>query len=167
MAETALTPSALSDKATRVLDFLRQRNARLVTAESCTGGLIAATLTAIAGASNAVEGGLVTYSNAVKMSVLDVAARTLEDHGAVSEAVATEMAMGALDCAENATISVAVTGIAGPDGGTQDKPVGTVCLCIMEGTKNPILETAYFSGDREAIRLATVSRAFDLILTRL
>lgn len=167
MAEAASTVPALSDKAVLVLQTLRDRRARLVTAESCTGGLIAASLTAIAGSSDAVEGGLVTYSNAMKITVLGVAARTLDTHGAVSEAVAVEMAMGALDCAEDATIAVAVTGIAGPGGGTDAKPVGTVCLCVMHGTKNPMRETAYFSGNREAVRLATVNRAFDMILNTL
>lgn len=167
MADAVQTPAGLSEKAVRVLDFLRARNARLVTAESCTGGLIAASLTAIAGSSDVIEGGFVTYSNAMKMSVLDVAHLTLARHGAVSEAVATEMAMGALGMAQDATIAVAVTGIAGPGGGTADKPVGTVCLCVVEGVKNPVLETAYFAGDRDAVRQATVSRIFDLILTRL
>jgi len=167
VAESALVPASLTEKAQAVLDFLRQRGAHLVTAESCTGGLIAAMLTSLAGSSDVIEGGIVSYSNAMKMDALDVAELTLERHGAVSEAVATEMAMGALDRAENATIAVAVTGIAGPAGGTADKPVGTVCLCVMEGTKNPVLETAHFSGDRNDVRAATVERAFDLILTRL
>lgn len=167
MADVPAVPRSLSDLAGEVLQALRSRGDRLVTAESCTGGLIAATLTALAGSSDAVEGGLVTYSNAMKMSVLDVAETTLASHGAVSEAVAVEMAMGALDCAQDATIAVAVTGIAGPGGGTEAKPVGTVCLCVMQGAKTPQRETAHFAGDREAVRLATVSRAFEMILKAL
>ncbi|WP_369345775.1 CinA family protein [Asaia prunellae] len=129
--------------------------------------LIAAFLTAQAGSSDVVEGGLVTYSNSLKTSVLEVSSRTLASQGAVSEAVAVEMAMGALDCAEEATIAIAVTGIAGPGGGTEAKPVGTVCLCVMHGAKTPIHETVYFTGDRETVRLATVDRAFDLVLATL
>ncbi|GAB6854005.1 CinA family protein [Asaia astilbis] len=167
MAETLLTLETLSDKAAQVLSRLQSHRQRLVTAESCTGGLIAALLTAHAGSSEMIEGGLVTYSNVLKQAVLDVATKTLAEHGAVSEPVAVEMAMGALACAEDATISVAVTGIAGPGGGSETKPVGTVCLCLMHGTKNPVHETAFFPGDREAVRLATVNRAFDLILNAL
>ncbi|WP_336947184.1 nicotinamide-nucleotide amidohydrolase family protein [Asaia sp. HN010] len=167
MAESVATLPELNGKAALVLQALRDHGARLVTAESCTGGLIAATLTALAGSSDAVEGGLVTYSNAMKRTVLEVSERTLASHGAVSESVAVEMAMGALNCAEDASISVAVTGIAGPGGGTEAKPVGTVCLCVMHGTKTPMRETAHFSGDRDAVRLATVNRAFDLILDTL
>ncbi|GBQ88762.1 CinA family protein [Asaia krungthepensis] len=167
MADNTLMTPDLIDKASQVLSWLRGRGEKLVTAESCTGGLIAATLTALAGSSDVIEGGVVTYSNAMKIATLGVSASTLERHGAVSEATATEMAMGALGCAEEATIAVAVTGIAGPGGGTADKPVGTVCLCLMHGTHNPVLETAHFAGDREAVRHATVERIFDLILTKI
>ncbi|WP_336763613.1 CinA family protein [Asaia sp. VD9] len=167
MADNAPNAADLTHKAVEVLALLRRRGEKLVTAESCTGGLISATLTALAGSSDVIEGGLVTYSNAMKITALGVSASTLERHGAVSEATATEMAVGALGCAEDANVSVAVTGIAGPSGGTADKPVGTVCLCLMRGISNPVLETAHFPGDRDAVRRATVARIFDLILTKL
>lgn len=156
--------ATLLDKASQVLDRLRLSQDRVIMAESCTGGLIAALLTSCPGSSDCVEGGFVTYSNTLKTAALNVRVKTLENYGAVSEAVAVEMAFGALEASEDATISVSVTGIAGPDGGTADKPVGTVCLCIMRSNQTPYLETIHFPGDREAVRLATVRRVFNLML---
>ncbi len=111
----------------RVLELLRERGASLTTAESCTGGLIASMLTRIPGSSQGFHAGFVTYSNAIKQSVLGVNAQTLADNGAVSEDVVREMALGALQRSE-ADYAIAVSGIAGPDGGTEEKPVGTVWL---------------------------------------
>jgi nicotinamide-nucleotide amidase len=113
--------------AQRVLQLLRERGASLTTAESCTGGLIASMLTRVPGSSDAFHAGFVTYSNAIKQSVLGVKEETLTSHGAVSEEVAREMAHGALQRAD-ADYAIAVSGIAGPDGGTPEKPVGTVWL---------------------------------------
>ena len=113
--------------ADRVLELLRERGATLTTAESCTGGLIASMLTRIPGSSQGFQAGFVTYSNAIKQSVLGVNAQTLADNGAVSEDVVREMAFGALQ-RSGADYAIAVSGIAGPDGGTEDKPVGTVWL---------------------------------------
>ena len=113
--------------AEKVLQLLRERGATLTTAESCTGGLIASMLTRIPGSSEGFHAGFVTYSNAIKHSVLGVSEKTLADHGAVSEEVVREMAQGALE-ASGAQYTIAVSGIAGPDGGTPEKPVGTVWL---------------------------------------
>ncbi|GBQ13932.1 CinA family protein [Swaminathania salitolerans] len=153
-----------SDKARRVLDRLRASGDRLVTAESCTGGLIAATLTDIAGSSDCIEGGFVTYSNALKNTALAVSHLSLETNGAISEVVAVEMAFGALQATADATIAVSVTGIAGPEGGTPDKPVGTVCIGLVRGTHTPYHEINRFEGDRAAIRKASCDRVFDLLL---
>ncbi len=113
--------------AQKVLQLLRERGATLTTAESCTGGLIASMLTRVSGSSVGFHAGFVTYSNAIKQSVLGVSAQTLARHGAVSEEVVREMALGALK-RSGADYAIAVSGIAGPDGGTPDKPVGTVWL---------------------------------------
>ena len=111
----------------RVLQLLRERGATLTTAESCTGGLIASMLTTIPGASDGFHAGFVTYENAIKHAVLGVSEADLELEGAVSETVVRQMALGALD-KSGADYAIAVSGIAGPDGGTKDKPVGTVWL---------------------------------------
>ena len=112
-------------KASALLDLACDRSLRIATAESCTGGLVAAELTAVPGSSHAFERGFVTYSNAAKMQVLGVSPTTLERHGAVSEAVALEMVHGAL-MASAADVAVSITGIAGPGGGSEEKPVGLV-----------------------------------------
>jgi nicotinamide-nucleotide amidase len=111
--------------ATRLLDTCRDRGLIVATAESCTGGLVAAALTEIAGSSDVVDRGFVTYSNAAKITMLGVLPETLETYGAVSRESAVEMAQGALDLSE-ADLAVAITGIAGPTGGSADKPVGLV-----------------------------------------
>ena len=121
--------------AQRVLQLLRERNATLTTAESCTGGLIASQLTRVPGSSEGFHAGFVTYSNAIKQSVLGVCEDTLAQHGAVSEEVVREMALGALDRA-SADYAIAVSGIAGPDGGSPEKPVGTVW--VAWGDRNHI-----------------------------
>jgi nicotinamide-nucleotide amidase len=141
---------------------LRARGLLLATAESCTGGLIAAALTEIAGSSDVVDRGFVTYSNAAKAEMLGVPAEMIASHGAVSEPVARAMAEGALQRSD-AAVTIAVTGIAGPGGGSPDKPVGTVwfgCACRGDPT---VTECRVFPGDRSAIRTATVRRAFELI----
>ncbi|MFO1036575.1 MAG: CinA family protein [Geminicoccaceae bacterium] len=143
-----------------LLAACRQRGLMLVTAESCTGGLIAGCLTEIAGSSAVVDRGLVTYSNKAKEELLGVRADSLRSHGAVSERVAREMAEGALQ-RSSAGLSLAVTGIAGPDGGTPEKPVGLVHLAAAS-TGRTLHQRAQFHGDRQAIRLATVRAALDL-----
>ncbi len=144
---------------------LASRGAMLATAESCTGGWIAKVLTDRAGSSAWFDRGFVTYSNAAKQEMLGVAAETLGRHGAVSRETVLEMAGGAL-ARSAATFSVAVSGIAGPGGGTPDKPVGTVWLAW--GTPGGAdAERVCFAGDREAVRRQTVVHALRGLLTRL
>src|SRR5579885_1839388 len=127
---------------------------RIVTAESCTAGWIAKALTDVPGSSGWVDSGYVTYSNAAKMRDVGVAARTLDEHGAVSEATVREMANGALRAA-GVEMAIAVSGIAGPDGGTAEKPVGTVWFAVAAPeAQGPatLCERRLFSGDREQVR---------------
>ena len=134
-----------------------QQNRMLATAESCTGGLIAATCTDLPGSSTWLERGFVTYSNAAKTELLGVPADLIARHGAVSEPVARAMAEGAL-ARSHAQVSVAVTGVAGPSGGSADKPVGTVWLAWhVDGHTHS--ERCQFAGDRAAVRQATVAHA--------
>ena len=157
-----MIPDGLLAEAESLLDECRARGKRIVTAESCTGGLIAATLTAIAGSSDVVERGYVTYSNAAKHECLGVPMGLIDAHGAVSEDVARAMAEGAL-AHSHADIAIAVTGVAGPGGGSVDKPVGLVCFGIARGGAPARSEQRVFPGDRGAIRAATVAHAFTLI----
>ncbi len=144
---------------------LKGRGQFLATAESCTGGLIASACTELSGSSDWFERGFVTYSNAAKSELLGVPAALIEEHGAVSEAVARAMAAGAVVNA-HAHWSVAVTGIAGPTGGSADKPVGTVWFgwATPEGVTT---EHQRFDGDRAAVRQATVRHALAGLLQRL
>lgn len=130
----------------------------LVTAESCTGGWIAKTVTDIAGSSDWFEAGLVAYSYEAKQALLGVRSQTLEQHGAVSREAVIEMVSGAL-ARSGASVAVAVTGIAGPAGGTADKPVGTVWLAWKRRGGYPQAEQFRFAGDREAVRRQTVAAA--------
>ncbi len=131
---------------------------RLASAESCTGGWVGQVLTAIAGSSAWFERGFITYSNESKQELLGVSAATLAHHGAVSEATAREMAVGAL-AHSRADFALAITGIAGPTGGTPAKPVGTVCFGWCLRGEPPSAETQHFTGDRAAIRRAAVEHA--------
>lgn len=150
----------MMDLATHVLDLARKRGVMIATAESCTGGLIAAALTEIAGSSDAVDRGFVTYSNAAKTEMLGVRPQTLARFGAVSPETAAEMATGAL-AHSHAGITVSVTGIAGPGGGTADKPVGRVCfgLATPEGVAVQVRDFGQIG--RAGIRAATVRHALD------
>ena len=141
---------------------LRQRGWRLATAESCTGGLIAAACTELAGSSDWFERGFVSYSNAAKTELLGVPAHVIARHGAVSEPVARAMARGAIAHAR-AHASVAVTGVAGPGGGSVDKPVGTVWFgWHVPGVTET--ECRHFDGDRAAVRAQTVAHALARLL---
>ena len=137
---------------------LKERNALLVTAESCTGGWAAQAVTALAGSSEWFERGFVTYSNAAKEELLGVHRQTLERHGAVSEETAREMALGALAHSRGA-LALAITGIAGPGGGSEAKPVGTVCFAWAGRGGAVRSETRRFAGDREAVRRQSVEHA--------
>lgn len=150
-------------QAASVLDTLRGRTLTLATAESCTGGLIAAALTAIAGSSDVVECGFVTYSNAAKARILGVPDCLIASHGAVSEPVARAMAEGAL-ARSAAGVSVAVTGIAGPGGGSAEKPVGTVWFATARRGGQTRSERQVFPGDRAAIRAETVRHALAMLV---
>lgn len=144
---------------------LAARGWRCATAESCTGGLVAGAITDVAGSSGWFDRGFVTYSNEAKSELLGVAADVLARHGAVSEATAMAMVEGAL-AAGRADLAVAVTGIAGPGGGTVDKPVGTVCLAWMRRGKVATAVTRLFTGDRRAVRRAAVAEALAGMLAR-
>jgi len=144
----------------------KQRKAWLVTAESCTGGWVAQVLTSVAGSSQWFERGFVTYSNAAKQELLGVEKATLETHGAVSEETAREMALGAL-ARSRGTLALAITGVAGPGGGTAGKPVGTVCFAwAAKGGSAPV-ETKHFSGDRDAVRRQSVEHSLARVLEML
>ncbi len=150
----------------RVGQKLRAAGRRLATAESCTGGWVAKACTDIAGSSQWFECGFVTYSNAAKMRDLGVSDRTLSGHGAVSEPTVREMAAGALRVS-GADIAVAISGIAGPEGGTPTKPVGTVWfgLASRRGSEVALLaQMRLFEGDRELIRRRSVERALQMVL---
>lgn len=144
-----------------VLDLLIKNNQHITTAESCTGGLISSLLTNVAGSSKAFEAGYVTYSNHMKQQMLDVSNNTLQTYGAVSEQVVIEMAKGAL-LKSKADYAIAVSGIAGPDGGSEDKPVGSVWIAWGSSKK---MKTAYLciNGTRNYFQIAVANRALDLI----
>jgi nicotinamide-nucleotide amidase len=158
-----MTPEIL---VSQLADALRSRGERLATAESCTGGLIAAACTDLAGSSDWFERGMVSYSNEAKTDLLGVDAALISAHGAVSEPVARAMAAGAL-ARSNADWAVAVTGIAGPGGGSADKPVGLVWLAWCRRGGEPQAERHVFPGDRAAVRGATVARALQGLIERI
>ena len=149
--------SPLSQSVALLARKLRAKDARLATAESCTGGLISGELTSISGSSDWYQGGMVAYSNNYKQQILQVKKQTLLDFGAVSEQVAAEMADGVARLLD-ANHAIATTGIAGPGGGSEQKPVGTVCFgfYILGAVK---VETAVFTGDRSAVRQKAVNFA--------
>ncbi|WP_299904729.1 CinA family protein [uncultured Paracoccus sp.] len=151
--------------AAEVLEAARAQGAMIATAESCTGGLIIGALTEIAGSSDVVDRGFVTYSNAAKMQMLGIKPETLEAHGAVSEEIAAEMAVGALAHSQ-AQYAVAVTGIAGP-GGSEHKPEGRVCFGLA-GAQGLRVETVEFGAiGRANVRAATVEHALRMLLAAL
>lgn len=156
----------LTDLAAAVAMQLKAHGRVFAAAESCTGGWISKVCTDLAGSSAWFERGLVTYSNRAKAELLGVKPATLDRYGAVSEMVAAEMARGARSSA-HVDYAVAVTGIAGPDGGSPDKPVGTVCFGWVGPEDEPETETMLFQGDRESIRRQTVAHALDGLLGRL
>lgn len=154
--------SDIAAKARSVLSACREHGLILAAAESCTGGLLIASLTDIAGSSDVVAGGMTTYSNNAKHKLINVSTETLETYGAVSEQVASEMARG-VATAFGCPLSASITGIAGPDGGNKDKPVGTVHIttCLRGQVQH---KKHHFNGDRHAVRMQSVSAALDMLL---
>jgi nicotinamide-nucleotide amidase len=157
-----MLPQSTLTEAETLLAACRAKRIMLATAESCTGGLIAAALTAIAGSSDVVDRGFVTYSNEAKNEVIGVPLPLIEAHGAVSQQVAAAMAEGAL-ARSQAAIVVAVTGVAGPGGGTAEKPVGLVWFGLARTGSSAITDRQIFPGDRTEIRAATVAHALKMI----
>ena len=153
-----ISEEALIELADRVGRVLRQRQWLLTTAESCTGGWVAQVVTSVSGSSEWFDRGFVTYSNQSKREMLSVAGQTLDDYGAVSEAVVREMAAGALQCSQ-AQVSLAISGVAGPGGGTLDKPVGTVWVAWAVHEQGVSAEKFRFLGDRRAVRAQAVEQA--------
>lgn len=146
-----MTDSELMQLSEKIGQALKQQGATLTTAESCTGGWIAKVLTDIAGSSAWFERSFITYSNEAKEQMVGVRGETLAQHGAVSEPVVVEMAIGALKAAR-AGYAISVSGIAGPDGGSESKPVGTVWFAIASAAGEGITRCECFEGDRESVR---------------
>jgi nicotinamide-nucleotide amidase len=157
---------SLQKLAAAVVNDLAGAGKAVATAESCTGGWIAKSITDIAGSSTVFGYGIVSYSNGAKESLLGVRNETLDEHGAVSEPVVREMADGVLHLS-GADIAVAVSGIAGPDGGTEDKPVGTVWFAWAVGVAPAEAECVVFEGNREGVRRQTVAHALQGLIERL
>ncbi len=151
--------------AAAVIEAARARGVMLAAAESCTGGLLMGALTAVPGASQVVERGMVTYTNAAKRQMLGVAAATLDAHGAVSEPVAAEMAAGAL-ARSDAGLAVAITGVAGP-GGSAHKPEGRVCFGLADAGGARAQTVEFGAPGRDAVRAASVEHALALLLAAL
>lgn len=156
-------PADILESAGRLIERLRATHRKVATAESCTGGLVAGAITSIAGSSDVFEQGFITYANAAKTGMIGVDAALIRQHGAVSAEVARAMAEGALQTA-SADLAVAVTGIAGPGGGTPDKPVGLVFIGIASRTDATSVQRCEF-GDigRESVRIASVREALRLL----
>lgn len=141
---------------------LKQKGERVCCAESCTGGMITAALTEIPGSSSVLSRGFVTYSNQSKIDMLGVKLKTLELHGAVSGQTVSEMASGAITASNGeADYAIAVSGVAGPDGGNKEKPVGLVYICILKKGDVGEIKKYIFRGDRQSVRYQTVMKALD------
>jgi nicotinamide-nucleotide amidase len=156
----------LCDLVKSVAEILSGFEMDLATAESCTGGWIAKVLTDVPGSSLYFDRGFVTYSNQSKHEMLGVSNETILLHGAVSEAVVAEMAKGALDLS-TASLSLAVSGIAGPTGGSENKPVGTVCFAWMIRGDVPVVETQCYDGDRDAVRRQAVIHCLEGVIKQI
>jgi nicotinamide-nucleotide amidase len=156
--------SDISGLAQKVISAYARENRKIVTAESCTGGLIAGALTDIAGSSAVLERGFVSYSNDAKVEVLGVLPELLKEHGAVSAEVAAAMAVGALEFSR-ADIALSVTGIAGPDGGNALKPVGLVYFGLATREGSVMHYKCQFSGNREDVRMQSVQEGLKLLLS--
>ncbi len=155
-------PNDIATLAAETIQALTAKGLTVATAESCTGGLIAGALTAVAGSSAVVYGGFITYANEAKISQIGVPYALLKQHGAVSEQVAIAMAEGALGTA-GTHIAIAVTGVAGPDGGTADKPVGLVHFALASDEETKHVRKVFAKMDRDAVRHATVVQALKML----
>ena len=149
------------EEAVQLLKLLRQKKATLAFAESCTGGLASATLTGVEGVSSVFYGGVISYSNKSKVQVLGVDENIIAEHGAVSEPVAKQMALGVREKMETCW-GVSITGVAGPSGGTEEKPVGTVCFAVI-GPEVEVLQTHNLKGGRKSIQKQSVQKAFEIL----
>ena len=156
-------PKSIADKAKTLLQLCEQKKLMLATVKSCTGGLLAGCLTAIPGSSSVVERGYVTYSNEAKIEEVGVDPALIDRHGAVSREVAAAMATGALRHAP-VDLAAGITGVAGPGGGTAEKPVGLVFISAAANGEPPVVRENHFKGDRDAIREASVAVALDMLL---
>ena len=155
----------MDDLITKIFSKLKQHDFMLATAESCTGGMISAAITDVSGSSAFFDRGFVTYSNEAKMQMLGVRPQIIDSYGAVSEETAQEMAVGAVKNS-NAQISIAVTGVAGPGGGTDEKPVGLVYIAVARQNDVQVAKNL-FSGTRSEIRQQTCHKAVQLVLDSL
>ena len=154
----------ISINAAEIVTSLKQSGMRICCAESCTGGMIAAAITDIAGSSAVFSRGFVTYSNQAKINMLGVKPETLTLYGAVSGQTVSEMASGAITASgDEADFAVAVSGIAGPDGGTVEKPVGLVYICVLKKGEVGQVTRYVFDGDRQSVRTQTVENALQTI----
>jgi nicotinamide-nucleotide amidase len=159
-----MLPAEIHDLARKVIESYTTHKRKIVTAESCTGGMVAGALTEIPGSSAVVERGFVTYSNNAKIEVLGVMPEMLESFGAVSTQVAEEMAQGALEFSR-ADVAVSVTGIAGPDGGSPEKPVGLVYIGLADRHGALFHYKCQFKGGRDDIRIQAVNEALRLLMS--
>lgn len=157
-------PADIHDLAQKIIETYAMQKRKIATAESCTGGLVAAALTQISGSSAVFERGFITYSNDAKMEVLGVLPELLESYGTVSEKTAEVMAQGALEFS-HADIAVSVTGIAGPAGGAPDKPVGLVYFGIASRSGTVFHYKGQYNGDRDDIRMQAVREALKLLMS--
>jgi len=146
----------------KIQEQLIKNNETITCAESCTGGLIASKITSISGSSSIFKGSVVTYCNEIKEQELGVKKQTMIDHGAVSSETVTEMLQGVLKKFD-ATYAIAVSGVAGPNGGTKAKPVGTVVIGVLSSFDELIVDTFYFEGTRNSIQNQAVEKSFELI----
>lgn len=147
----------------KLSDLLREKGLVLSTAESCTGGMIAAEITSLSGSSDIFDRGFVSYSNDAKIQLLGVSPDIIEKHGAVSAECAAKMVSGALKNS-NATIALSITGIAGPTGGTPEKPVGLVYIGVCQTGQEPQIEECFFKGSRDEIRENALSKGISLLI---
>ena len=166
MDDHQLAEATLFELAERVGTALKTCAMMLVTAESCTGGWVGEAVTAVPGSSRWFDRGFITYTNEAKQEMLGVSAAALEQHGAVSERTVREMASGALNNSR-AQVALAISGIAGPGGGTPEKPVGTVCFAWAARKQPTQSRTQRFSGDREAVRRQAIKTALEGLSTLL